>query len=254
MIDFLSQDDKHIIIWDVEQEKMIQKIAGNNSYVTCVAVNPKNGLIISGAYDHQVRMWDHRSRHALFRTLDAHSEPITALDFNEDGVEFLSGSYDGLVRIWQTLGGLCLQNLFLTELPPISGARFINNSYLSISSLDSHLRLWHRTQGESHKGKGRCRQVRMLTGHQNTKHCMLTTACNIIRSDGISANFLVSGSEDTNVYLWDLSSRELPAIALEGHCAPVVATASSQNKDLPAMIVSGDLDGQLKMWTASASS
>lgn len=65
-----------------------------------------------------VRIWDFRSGKCL-RTLPAHSDPVTAVDFNRDGSNLVSGSYDGLCRIWNTANGQCLYTVFNEQNPPV---------------------------------------------------------------------------------------------------------------------------------------
>ena len=45
------------------------------------------------------------------KTLPAHSDPVSAVDFNRDGALIVSSSYDGLCRIWDTASGQCLKTL-----------------------------------------------------------------------------------------------------------------------------------------------
>ena len=46
----------------------------------------------------QVRLWDIRAGVSV-RTIPAHSEPISSLNFNADGTLLVTGSYDGLVCV-----------------------------------------------------------------------------------------------------------------------------------------------------------
>lgn len=55
----------------------------------------------SGSFDETMRVWDVRSGKCL-REVPAHSDPVTAVDFNYDGTLLLSSSLDGLLRIWDT--------------------------------------------------------------------------------------------------------------------------------------------------------
>ena len=46
----------------------------------------------------RLQIWDLRSG-ACLRTLAAHAEPVTGVDFNADGTCIVSGSYDGLMCV-----------------------------------------------------------------------------------------------------------------------------------------------------------
>ena len=61
-------------------------------------------------FDESVRIWDVKTGKCL-KTLPAHSDPVSAVDFNRDGTLIVSSSYDGLCRIWDTASGQCLKTL-----------------------------------------------------------------------------------------------------------------------------------------------
>lgn len=107
-----ASDDKLVKLWSIAKETVVTTFPGHSSFVSCLAVNPRSDLIVSGAHDCQLKMWDHRSGNRVIKTIEAHAEAVTAVDFHEDGTEFVSGSFDGLVRVWNTLAGAsCLSEI-----------------------------------------------------------------------------------------------------------------------------------------------
>lgn len=76
-------------------------------------------MIASGSFDETVRIWEVKSGKCL-RVLPAHSEPVTAVDFNRGGGLLVSSSYDGLCRIWDSATGRCMKTLIDDESPPVS--------------------------------------------------------------------------------------------------------------------------------------
>ncbi|CAM9603510.1 unnamed protein product, partial [Phaeothamnion confervicola] len=100
-----ASDDKLIKIWDVEMASCDFKSAGrevitlegHENYVFCVNFdNPRADVLVSGSFDEHIRLWDMRQNKCL-KTLGAHSDPVTATDFNKDGTCIVSSSYDGLM-------------------------------------------------------------------------------------------------------------------------------------------------------------
>ncbi len=126
-------------------------LKGHTNYVFCVNFNPQSNLIVSGSvraesspssiialfhtlsqFDESVRLWNVRTGDCL-KVLPAHSDPISAIDFNRDSTLIASGSYDGLwcvgvcssvfclggthtlnitpSRIWDAATGQCLKTL-----------------------------------------------------------------------------------------------------------------------------------------------
>lgn len=67
-------------------------------------------LQATGSFDETIRFWCVRSGRCL-RELPAHSDPVTAIDFNFDGTVLASCSFDGLLRLWDTHNGHCLKTL-----------------------------------------------------------------------------------------------------------------------------------------------
>jgi COMPASS component SWD3 len=65
---------------------------------------------VSGSFDESVRLWDVKQGRCI-RSMPAHSDPVTAVQFNRDGTLIVSGSYDGLCRIWDTATGQCIKTL-----------------------------------------------------------------------------------------------------------------------------------------------
>lgn len=77
-------------------------------------------------------------------------------------------------------------------------------------------------------------------GHTNQKYCI--AACFSVTG----GKWIVSGSEDNKVYLWDLQSREIVQV-LEGHQDVVVAVATHPSQN---MIASASMESDLtvRIW------
>lgn len=83
--------------------------------------------------------------------------------------------------------------------------------------------------------------MKTYTGHVNSKYCVSST---FSITDG---KYIVSGSEDNCVYLWELQSRKIVQ-KLEGHTDTVISVACHPTQN---MIASGSLgnDKTVKVWT-----
>lgn len=71
-------------------------LLGHHNYVYCVAFSPKGNILASGSYDEAVFLWDVRAGR-LMRSLPAHSDPVSGIDFSRDGTLVASCSTDGLM-------------------------------------------------------------------------------------------------------------------------------------------------------------
>src|SRR5688572_7979976 len=76
-----------------------------------------------------------------------------------------------------------------------SHVRFSPNSkFLLAATQDSTIRLWNFQTS-------RC--VKTYTGHTNRTYCI------VVCFSTIKGTYVISGSEDAKVYIWDLQSRKL---------------------------------------------
>lgn len=93
-------------------------------------------------------------------------------------------------------------------------------------------RLWNFSTGKF---------LKTYTGHVNSKYCISATF------SITNGKYIVSGSEDNCLYLWELQSRKIVQ-KLEGHSDPVISVACHPTEN---MIASGALgeDKTVKIWT-----
>ena len=116
--------------------------------------------------------------------------------------------------------------------PTISFVKFSpNGKYILAAKLGSELNLWDYT-------KGTC--LKTYAGHENEKRCIFA---NFSTTGG---KWIVSGSEDGKVYVWNLQTKEVVQ-TLEGHTDAVLATSCHPREN---MIASGGLenDNTIKIW------
>ncbi|KAI9658297.1 MAG: WD domain protein [Bathelium mastoideum] len=158
-----GSDDKTIRLWDIATGKQHPKpLLGHHNSVYSLAFSPTGSTLASGSFDEAVFLWDVRTPR-LMRSLPAHSDPVSGLDFCPDGTLLAScGSGDGLVRVWDTASGQCLRTLVPQEeeqRSSVTGVRFApNGRFVAAWALDGGVRLWRYAEG-------RC--VKTYQGHRN---------------------------------------------------------------------------------------
>ncbi|ORX33747.1 WD40-repeat-containing domain protein [Kockovaella imperatae] len=144
--------------------------------------------LVSGCYDRILRVWDVERRHEI-RTFSGHTQSVLAVAFDPVGNLLASGSKDRHVRLWDAVGGVCTSTIPAC-LGEVTSVDFDSTGrYLLAGSKDNSNRLWDlRMQ----------RHLYRYTGHQNTSK-------NLVRCSfaGPNDSFIISGSEDGKVYIWD---------------------------------------------------
>ncbi|KAH0559160.1 hypothetical protein GP486_004305 [Trichoglossum hirsutum] len=226
-----GSDDKSIRLWDIHTGKPHPvPFLGHHNFVYSIAFSPKGNMLASGSYDEALFLWDVRAAR-LMRSLPAHSDPVGGVDFVRDGTLVVSCAGDGLIRIWDTATGQCLRTLVHEDNAPVVSARFSpNGKYVLAWTLDSCVRLWNYVEG-------RC--VKTYQGHRNEKFSIGGTFG--WQND---AAFVVSGSEDNRIYIWNVRSKEVLQ-RLEGHEGAVLGVDAHPTENL---LVSCGLDHTVRVW------
>jgi len=242
-----ASDDMTIRLWDVAGQKAVNTFAGHTNYVMCLNFNHKGNMLASGSFDETVKLWEVKSGHCI-NTLPAHSDPVTAVHFNKDSTLVVSSSYDGLCRVWNSSNGMCLRTIIRDDNPPVSFVRFSPNGlYILVCTLDNNIRLWKYDKNECAK---------TYTGHTNKQYCSFAAFCKSKDTDTVKHQYVVSGSEDCGVYIWDIDKKHIAQVLEgrqsssskgDGHCDAVVAIDCHPHKQV---LASGALkkDCTVKIW------
>ena len=110
-------------------------------------------------------------------------------------------------RVWDTSTGQCLRTLVHEDNPGVANVCFSPNARFVLAfTLDNCIRLWDYVAGSVKK---------TYQGHRNERFavggCFGTR-----RRDGAELAFIASASEDGELVLWDVKSREVVQV-LRGH-------------------------------------
>lgn len=132
---------------------LVRIITNLSLYPTCIAMNARGTIIACSCDDNCIYFFSVFSR-TLLRTIYAHSNTITSLEFNADGSQLVSSSTDGYCRIWDCGSGNCIFTRHpLSDNAPMSFSCFFltssvsssfspNGRYVLLSYLKRGLAIW----------------------------------------------------------------------------------------------------------------
>ncbi|MDN7176989.1 hypothetical protein M0D69_02930 [Caballeronia sp. SEWSISQ10-4 2] len=169
-----------------------------------------------------------RSTEALHRTLEGHTDTVSALAVLAHG-RLASGSWDGTIRVWNPATGVC-ETTLEGHTKQVSALEVLADGRLASGSWDETIRLWDPASGVCEL---------MLEGHTGSVRALAVLA------DGR----LASGSSDNTIRLWNPASGACEA-TLEGHTNRVSALAVL----VDGRLASGSSGGYdtIKLWNPAS--
>ena len=221
-----AHQDHTVKIWDVFSHQHLCTLRGHDSPLLSVALHPNGELIASGSEDGTIKIWDINKNKCLY-TIGEHARNVWGISFSPDGQLFASGSYDKTIKIWRLDQKICIHTLKGYD-DQIGAVTFNPEGSLLATAGEGAVEIWDVASGnrlyvlEEEEHKGRVKSVAFSPDGQ----------------------FLVSGSTDTTIQVWDLHNRQLIR-NLKGHNASVVSVALSPDGK---KIVSSACEGTIRIW------
>lgn len=245
-----------------------------NQQINTIKLSHDQKILVAGD-DKKIKVWDGKNYNLLSNFL-AHNQPITCLDFNNNGQILATGSDDKNIKIWQVENWKLIHTLN-NHTKAVKSVKFHPQRNILVSgSWDKTIKIWDIDQ---------CQEVLSIPGHKLQINAVVFSPNGDIIASGSSdrtvklwriyqdekstdyhyqllrilvnhtwpvltiafspdGKILASGSSDNTINLWDVNTGELITI-LAGHSWSVVALAFIKDSQT---LISGSWDTTLKIW------
>jgi len=201
--------DKTILLWKISDSRMpvrlSEPLVGHFSFVNSLAFSPDGETLISAGDDRNLFIWDisNPERVLLPRNVSkAHNAPINMIIFSPDGTQLASASDDNSVSLWdwdsdrRTLQKRLQLKGHTGFVKSIAFQKDDAQIILASAGFDNQIILWDPDTGEQFGPP--------LDVHARAVN---SVAFGVRKSAERDLPYLVSGSSDRTVILWDLSTR-----------------------------------------------
>lgn len=215
------------MVWEWQSESYILKQQGHHYDMNCLSYSPDGQFIATGGDDGKLKVWNTQSGFC-FVTFTEHSSGIQAVEFAKKGQIVFTASLDGTVRAFDLIRYRNFRTF--TSPNPVqfsSLAVDASGEVVVAGSLDTfEIYVWSVQTGNL---------LDIFSGHEGPISSL---------SFSPTTGFLVSGSWDKTVRMWDIYSRDTNLESLE-HESEVLSIA--YRPDGKEIAVSS-LGGTLSFW------
>ncbi|KAH8823460.1 chromatin associated protein [Flagelloscypha sp. PMI_526] len=245
-------EDNLVRVWDIAKKRVRNKFPGHTSEIYALQFSRDGRSVVSASGDTTVRIWDMLdSSCRVLQTSpeveaqhSSDSDPlpdrgITSVSLSPSGGLIATGSLDNTVRIWDTTTCTLIETLHGHTASVYSVAFMKDGNGLVSGSLDKTMRYWDVSQlvggGVRSPSTEKCRSKVIYNGHLDYVLSVGATSSN---------HWVVSGSKDRTVMLWDTRSGQALCY-LQGHKNSVIQLDVDPTSKL---IATGSGDNNARIW------
>ncbi|MQL92459.1 hypothetical protein Taro_025073 [Colocasia esculenta] len=250
-----SSLDKTVRVWEIAKGTCIRVIYGVSSQL-CIRFHPVNNNFLSvGNGNREISMINFSTGRVINKPL--FENEITAMDNDHTGQLIFAGDSQGCVysvSVNSHTGSLSRSHRHRSSSKNKSAVTTVqyrtfsllaHGPVLLVCSRDGNLSFFSVTL--EMRGYLTLRCSLKLTPRMHNIHASFCPLLSLEKGE-----FIVSGSEDSNVYFYDLTRPKHPCVnKLQGHSSPVIGVAWNHGENL---LASSDSDGAVIVWKRAKNS
>ena len=226
--------DKVVMYWDTLTGSVIRRWRGHEGSINSCDLNEDDSVLITGAYDQTVKLWDIRAFHRdPIQTLTGARDSVTSVRCK--GKEIAAASMDGCIRVWDVRTGKCSIDHIAKPLTNITWSQ--DGECLLVTCLDNTRKLFDKSNGSL---------LNTYLGAPSTQYSLETV---FDHSDA----YVIGGDEDGAIHVWDL----VTAKEVYTYHPPPLTESKPTSQALTTLAIhptknhlaAAGADGQIRYWT-----
>ncbi|KAI5854194.1 WD40-repeat-containing domain protein [Tricharina praecox] len=241
-----ASKDKTIIIWDVKSFMPLCVLEGHTKDVTYVEWSPADTRLVSCSRDKTARLWD-ITEGICIKTMSEFTEPVSSVTWAPDGQTFITGGMDEYMISWDAQG----ERLYRASAPRTYDLEITaDGSKIVTVCINDQLHVYDFHNWKNQRSYSLGSRLTGLETTKDSRYAIVNTAARevilvdlengrviqrysgqvqdqwVIRGclGGANENFVLSGSEDSNIYVWHKQNGQLVE-KLAGHTGTVNCVA-----------------------------
>ncbi|KAF5892619.1 clustered mitochondria protein isoform X1, partial [Clarias magur] len=201
-----ASEDATIKVWDYETGDFERTLKGHTDSVQDISFDQTGKLLASCSADMTIKLWDFQGFECI-RTMHGHDHNVSSVAIMPNGDHIVSASRDKTIKMWEVATGYCVKTFtghreWVRMVRPNQ-----DGSLIASCSNDQTVRVWVVATKE-------CKAE--LREHEHVVECIswapesasptiLDATGSETKKSGKPGPFLLSGSRDKTIKMWDVS-------------------------------------------------
>ncbi|XP_061606919.1 lissencephaly-1 homolog A-like isoform X3 [Phyllopteryx taeniolatus] len=200
-----SSEDATIKVWDYEAGDFERTLKGHTDSVQDISFDQTGKLLASCSADMSIKLWDFQGFECI-RTMHGHDHNVSSVAIMPNADHIVSASRDKTIKMWEVATGYCVKTFtghreWVRMVRPNQ-----DGSLIASCSNDQTVRVWAVSSKEC---KAELREhehvVECVSWAPDSAHpTILEATGSENKKSGKPGPFLLSGSRDKTIKMWDV--------------------------------------------------